>query len=701
MGWLKQKWVRALISLGLLAWLARSIDWAQLAQVSVGMAWPWAVAAGVLYTMNRWLTTAKWWLLMRSQGLHHPFNELLHVVWVSNFLGHFLPASIGGDHVRMFTMASRSPKAPEMVSTVLMERMTGTSSLGLLALLGASWSATRWGQALVLWAILPPAVVLVAGAQFFWSDAGQRVVRGALARWQWLPGRGFLQQLYDALRGYRHHGLAVLQAFGISMLIQFSRVLAVYFLARGLSITLFLGEALVLVPTALFLGALPISVAGWGVREGAFVMLLGMVGVGSAAAFALSVWSRLMALISNLPGSFLYFSSGFAGVKHFTPAAAAPGPVKVLRVMDKLGYDDRMYGPARMWYTCLPALQQQPCQVDAYVLRGQAAIETQFAQQGTPLHTLNRGRFDPMTVVALYRLIRQEQYALVHLDGDGATTFGRLAAWWAGVPAIVHYQDTAEGLPWYMRILDAALAPLTARAVAISQTVAEACVRRRRIPRARVVLVPNAVDPAWAQPVNGPVPATLRQQLGIPAEAPVIGTVTRFQPVKNVPLFLEAVARLRAQMPQVHAVVVGDGPERAMLEARIQALGLQACVHLAGYQADVRPFVSLMAVLVFTSRSEGFCLALLEAMALGKPVVVTAVPAFQELVAHGRSGLIVPLREPQALATVIAQVLQDATLRQRLATGARARAEEFSVERHVARLVALYEEVGSATRRGA
>jgi glycosyltransferase involved in cell wall biosynthesis len=213
----------------------------------------------------------------------------------------------------------------------------------------------------------------------------------------------------------------------------------------------------------------------------------------------------------------------------------------------------------------------------------------------------------------------------VHLHGDGAATFGRLAGWLARVPAVVHYHDTGEGLPWFVRVLDACLAPLTARAVAISEAVAEACVRLRGISRSRVVIVPNAIEPGWAQVLPAEAREVLRQQLGIPANAPVVGTVTRFQPVKGVSLFLEAVARLRAQHPLLHAVIVGDGPERAAMEARLAALGLQACVHLVGHQQDVRPYLSLMDAALFTSSSEGFCLALLEAMAMGRACIATRV----------------------------------------------------------------------------
>jgi glycosyltransferase involved in cell wall biosynthesis len=143
-------------------------------------------------------------------------------------------------------------------------------------------------------------------------------------------------------------------------------------------------------------------------------------------------------------------------------------------------------------------------------------------------------------------------------------------------------------------------------------------------------------------------------------------------------------------------MLVGDGPERARLEALRDSLGLQRVVTFAGWQADVAPWLASFDVFVLPSRGEHFGRVLVEAMALGKPVVATDAGGVPEIVRDGETGLLAPPADPAALAAAVARLVEDAAQRARLGEAGRRRAaDEFSLERHRDALRALYQEVGA------
>jgi len=378
----------------------------------------------------------------------------------------------------------------------------------------------------------------------------------------------------------------------------------------------------------------------------------------------------------------------------FEVAAPASRPVRVLRVIDKLGHGDRLHGPGRMWLNTLNAFHGDRTDVIACVLRTTPRIRGQFEEHGVALRHLAHGRFSPWTVRTLCRLIREERIDVLHLHGFGATTFGRIAARIMDIPAITHHHDMEFG-PWYVRWIDRCLAPVTARAIAVSESVAEACRVRRHLPRERTVVVPNAVHGRWVVPEDPARCRERRRALGIPLDAPLVGSVTRFHPVKDLPVLLQAVHRMRTTPPP-HLLLVGDGPERGALERTMRALGISERTHCVGFQDDARPYVALMDVMVVCSLHEGFSTALLEAMALGRPVVATATGGMSELVRDGRNGVLVPPHDPQRLADAVQRLLEEPALASRLAAQARRDAVSFTVSAHVERIENLYLQVHRA-----
>jgi glycosyltransferase involved in cell wall biosynthesis len=176
------------------------------------------------------------------------------------------------------------------------------------------------------------------------------------------------------------------------------------------------------------------------------------------------------------------------------------------------------------------------------------------------------------------------------------------------------------------------------------------------------VVIPNAVD----------VDAAPRARLE--GDPPRIVTVGRLAAPKDALTLVRALAAL-GPLP-FRAVLVGDGPDRAEVEAAVRSLGLADRVELAGSRADVPDLLAAADLFVLSSRSEGAPFSILEAMAAGLPVVASEVGGVAELVAHGETGLLVPAGDPAPLADALRTLLVDPGLRSRLGAAGRARARE-------------------------
>ena len=180
----------------------------------------------------------------------------------------------------------------------------------------------------------------------------------------------------------------------------------------------------------------------------------------------------------------------------------------------------------------------------------------------------------------------------------------------------------------------------------------------------------------------------VRAAVGIPATAQVIGTVGRLTEVKRQDLLLRATAGLCRKFPDLHLLVVGDGPERTALAALAVELGISDRVCWAGYRPDPERYLAAMDVFALTSRSEGLPLSLLEAWAVGKPVVCSAVGGIPGVVTSGHNGLLFPSGDVGSLIAALSTLLSDTTIACRIAQAGQILVRErFSF----ARMAAEYE----------
>jgi glycosyltransferase involved in cell wall biosynthesis len=327
-------------------------------------------------------------------------------------------------------------------------------------------------------------------------------------------------------------------------------------------------------------------------------------------------------------------------------------------------------------------------------------VADQYSIQVTILPSLGREisvRRDLQTLLALWQIIRRERPDVVHTHTAKAGFVGRVAAWLAGVPMIVHtfhghvfsgYFSPAKTQVYLW--LERLCARLSQRIIALSAVQKQELSERYRVaPAAKFAIVPLGFDLAQFA-ADAPDDGTFRAQSGIPHDAPLIGIVGRLVPVKNHALFLRAAALVVQQRPNAHFVIVGDGEEREALTARVAALGLTARVHFAGWVTDLAPVYRALAVAVCSSLNEGLPVNLIEAMAAGVPVVATPVGGVPDLLAVGRLGAMVPLNDEAAMAAAILDALGTGKWSARVQAARATALGEYGIARSAARVAEVY-----------
>lgn len=304
-------------------------------------------------------------------------------------------------------------------------------------------------------------------------------------------------------------------------------------------------------------------------------------------------------------------------------------------------------------------------------------------------------------ISAAYRVawyIRENNIDLVHAHLPVAGIVSRLAGRLTGVPVIYTEHNLQERYHPATRWLNLRTWRLQAEAVAVSGEVAESIDRHVGAP-VPVHTILNGVN------VRSYDPATfsgseVRVKYNIPPKSLVVGTIAVFRVQKRLDDWLRVARLVVNAVPGTHFLLVGDGPERSMIEARVAELCLQEVVHFAGLQEETRPFFAAMDVYLMTSQFEGLPIALLEAMSMGIPPVVTSVGGIPELVRSGENGEMQPFGAIEAIAADVVRLLGDLTYRRRIGYAARETVvRDFSMERMQRELEAIYERVIAEYRR--
>jgi glycosyltransferase involved in cell wall biosynthesis len=301
-----------------------------------------------------------------------------------------------------------------------------------------------------------------------------------------------------------------------------------------------------------------------------------------------------------------------------------------------------------------------------------------------------RWTLDPAAWPRLGATLRRRRIDVLHAHKFGSNVWGTLVGRLARVPVgIAHEHTWSYDGQRLRRLLDRELiARGTDAFLAVSAADMRRMIEIERIDARDVLVIQNGIPPL-------PAPRhDVRRELGIPAQAPVIGAVTRLYRQKAPELMVLAAAQLAAEFPDLQVLVVGTGPEEGRVRALIEAHGLAGSVRLLGLRDDVPDVLAALDVALSTSDWEGTPLSMIEYMAAGLPVVATAVGGVPDLITSGVHGLLVERGDWRGLAAAVGRLLRDREEAEAMGRRGRERQRrELDLDTTVRRLERLYEDL--------
>ena len=309
-------------------------------------------------------------------------------------------------------------------------------------------------------------------------------------------------------------------------------------------------------------------------------------------------------------------------------------------------------------------------------------------------------RVDPLrdikAFVSIVGIIRQERPIIVHTHTSKAGLLGRSAAFLCRVPVIIH---TPHGhvfwgyfTSWKTRFfifLERVFALLTDRIITLTNQEKKDHIDVRIGREDQFRTIHSGVELKKFSE-SGVDPRSARENLGIPHDALVVGTVGRLIPIKGSNFLLEAAGEVIKEKPETVFVFLGEGELQKQMEKRALQLGIHERVKLLGWRPDVASIMSTYDVFAFPSLNEGMGKALVEAMAMGKPVVASNVSGIRDLVVNGENGFLVPPAQPELLAKRITYLLQNPQVRQAFGAAGKKMAGGYNAESMVEEIDQLY-----------
>jgi glycosyltransferase involved in cell wall biosynthesis len=402
-------------------------------------------------------------------------------------------------------------------------------------------------------------------------------------------------------------------------------------------------------------------------------------------------------------------------------ARSSRSRINVLWVIDHVCYDGNLHGGGRLYWNVLPRFDPDEFRIVPCMLRASDTIRSVFATSPVPVSILDKRKFDPTTLSTFLRLIRGEQIHVMHLHCYGASTFGRLAGVLAGIPTIIHDYDTEVYFPYptYLSVADRLLAPVTRLAIAASPMVRDFLVTKRKIDDARIRVMLHAIPPEKFVPASPEAVRRAREKLHVGEGAKVVGTVTKLGPQRGNQVLLEAAAQVVKSQPDTVFVLLYQPthlhrrPNREYVEVTAaerenSAHGLAAVANELGIARQVRlvetsskpdDVVTACDLIVAPFLSERFSsVSVLEAMAIGKPVIASDLGELPLIVNHNVNGYLVAPADVAGLASRMLEVLSGSAQLERFGQAARETAQRYSADEYARTLQDWYRHLAMISR---
>ena len=310
---------------------------------------------------------------------------------------------------------------------------------------------------------------------------------------------------------------------------------------------------------------------------------------------------------------------------------------------------------------------------------------------GIPITILNkRFQFDPLAYFRLRKQLQQQTPDILHTWLFAANSYGRLALPRGTKTRVIVSERCVDSWKSWQLGVDRRLVGRTDMLVGNSQAVVD-FYRPLEYPEAKLRVIPNGVE---TPPQPNQPRAEFLKELGLPTDARIVMAVGRLAPQKRVADLIWSMQLLRQADQRAYLVIVGDGPLRASLEQYAREVEVISHVRFLGHRPDAASLLHHADIVWLGSEFEGMSNSLMEAMACARPIVATAIPPNQELIAHGVHGYLVNVGDSAGFAQYSLKLLNDTDLVTRLGTAAQQKAEtELSVAQMINRYAALYREV--------
>ena len=306
--------------------------------------------------------------------------------------------------------------------------------------------------------------------------------------------------------------------------------------------------------------------------------------------------------------------------------------------------------------------------------------------------------YDPVFLSRFFSLIKQLRPDCLHTVLWAANLLGRIAAWKYNLPLVQALHNNQDQNGFLRRCIDRFSPKVSGPIVVVSEGVGQSVgAYTPWVPTQRVCVIKNGIDAREVQK-RAALEQVSREDLGLSSDHFVIGTVGRFEPVKNFAFLLTAFAVLYDKYRKERLVLVGQGSQEQFLRRRAYYLGIdEAVTFVTGQQAY--KYYSLFDCFVMTSYKEGLSMALLEAMSVGLPCIVTSSELQHDVVVHEKNGLLIASGNPQLLAEALDRLAQDPELRIRLGNEAKKTVEQsFTIDSMVSGYTEIYQKAMAEKR---
>lgn len=296
------------------------------------------------------------------------------------------------------------------------------------------------------------------------------------------------------------------------------------------------------------------------------------------------------------------------------------------------------------------------------VLLAHDALIEEIGNLGIPQASLNmRGYWDIRAWWKLYLFIKDQQIDLMRTYGLKADIIGRIVGKLAGIPInITSVRSTDPWRKWHHVWLDRSTSNLVDLYLSNSEAGRLAVHQRERIPLSKIITIPNGIDIERFDPtkINAGRVHSLREQFGLSSSTPVIGMVANLCQMKEHKTIIDALPRIQARFPRVKCLFVGADYLQGEIQRYVKEQHSEASVIFAGFQRDIPECLALLDIFLLPSLWEGLPTAMLEAMAIKRPVIATPVGGIPEILTDGETGLLIPTQHPDALANAVISLLE-------------------------------------------